>query len=182
MPTVPDYQNDLAGTLVNLGNLLSARGEYAAARWAYEDAVPHHAAALRANPRNPTYRLFFRHNRLGCAGALVQLGEHRAAAVAATQLLEAAVAPARDDYVAACYLARCASLVEKDKHLSAAQRQELTRFYADKAMAALRQAVRSGYTDGHHMTEDTSLDPLRGRADFKELLGELAMKARAAGK
>jgi tetratricopeptide (TPR) repeat protein len=181
LPTVPDYQNDLAGTFVNLGNLLVTRGEYAAARRAYEDAVPHHAAALRANPRNPTYRLFFRNNRLGCGDALVQLGEHRAAAAAATQLIEAAVAPARDDYNAARYLARCVSLAEKDKQLSDPRRKQLIESYSDQAMAALLQAVRNGYTDAARMRQDTNLGPLRGRADFKQLLGELSAKARAAG-
>jgi serine/threonine protein kinase len=181
-PTVPDYQNDLAGTLVNLGNLFCARGEYAAARSAHEEAFPHHQAALQSNPRNPTYRLFFRNNRWGLTEALVALSEHRAAAVAATQLLEAAVAPASDACNAACYLAYCASLAEKDKRLSDVQRKELTRSYADKAMAALRQAVRNGFNDVARMQKAAGLDALRGRPDFKQLLGELAAKAKAAGK
>jgi hypothetical protein len=49
--------------------------------------------------------------------------------------------------------------------------------YADQAMELLRQAVKAGYTDAAHMTEDTDLDSLRGRDHFKKLLQELVKKA-----
>jgi hypothetical protein len=104
---------------------------------------------------------------------LVELSEHRAAATAAAQLLEAAVDPANDPYNAACFLALCMPLAEHDKQISDAQRKELVRSYSDKAMAALRQAIRNGYKDAAHMKKDTDLDPLRGREDFKKLVAEL---------
>ena len=43
---------------------------------------------------------------------------------------------------------------------------------ADRAMALLRKAVGMGYRDAAFRTEST-LDPLRQREDFKELLAEL---------
>jgi eukaryotic-like serine/threonine-protein kinase len=171
--TVPDYQNSLAGALVNLGDLLSARKEHAAARGIYEEAFPHHQAALQANPRHPDYRQFFRNNHLELTRTLIELGEHNAAAVAASQLLKGAVDPALDAYDAACFLALCVSLAEKDKQLSDSKRKELAQSYGDKAMAALRQAIRNGYKDAAHMKKDTDLDALRGRDDFKKLLGDL---------
>jgi tetratricopeptide (TPR) repeat protein len=45
--------------------------------------------------------------------------------------------------------------------------------YADRAMELLRKAVKAGYKNASHMKKDTDLDPLRDRADFKTLLGEL---------
>jgi tetratricopeptide (TPR) repeat protein len=47
------------------------------------------------------------------------------------------------------------------------------REYADRAVALLRRAVQAGYRDAAHMSNDTDLDTLRGREDFKELLAEL---------
>ena len=102
---------------------------------------------FEANPRNPEYRQFFRNNRQGTAQVLVELGEHMLAAVAASQLLEAAVDPVDDAYKAACYFARCVPLAEKDKQLSDTKRKELGQSYGDKAMAALCQAIQNGYKD-----------------------------------
>jgi serine/threonine-protein kinase len=172
-PTVPDYQNSLAGTFVNLGLLLAQGKEYNAARRMYEQALPYHRAALEANPRHPYYRRFYRNNRGALAEALVALGEHRAAAAAASQVVAAAVEPADDAYKAAGLLARCVPLAEKDTHLSDPQRRELTQSYSDQAMAALRQAVRNGYRDTAHMEKDAALDPLHSLADFKQVLREL---------
>ena len=46
-------------------------------------------------------------------------------------------------------------------------------------MDLLRIAVKAGYNDGAHMANDTDLDPIRGREDFKKLVGELAKKSPA---
>ncbi|HEV3235768.1 MAG TPA: serine/threonine-protein kinase, partial [Gemmataceae bacterium] len=59
----PDYHNDLAGTLVNLGILKSDEKAWASARDYLDQALPHHRAALKINPRNPEYRQFLRDNR-----------------------------------------------------------------------------------------------------------------------
>ena len=139
----------------------------------YEEALPNHQAALKANPRHPAYRQFFRNNRQGLSQTLIDLGEHSAAAVAASQLLEAAVDPPNDAYKVACFLALCVPLAEKDKQLSDVKRKELAQSYGDKAMAALRQAIQNGFKDAAHMKKDTDLDALRGREDFKKLLGDL---------
>jgi hypothetical protein len=148
----------------------------------YEAALPHHLAALQANGRDPTYRLFFRNNCLGLAQTLLALGEHRAAAAAATRFLGAAVYPANDAYNAACFLALCVPLAQHDKHLPEPQRKELIQAYGDQAIAALRQAVHNGFNDVAHMKKDTDLDALRGRGDFKKLLGELGTNTKPTGR
>jgi hypothetical protein len=106
------------------------------------------------------------------------MGEHGAAVVAASELLEAAVEPANDAYNAACFLARCVPLAEKDKQLADAKRKELARAYADKALAALRQAIQGGYKDVAHMKKDPDLAAVRDREDFKKLLTELEAAAK----
>ena len=58
-------------------------------------------------------------------------------------------------------LAQCMPIVEKDDKLAAARRQAEIAFYADQAMAMLRDAVAKGYKDADHMQTDKDLDPLR---------------------
>jgi len=53
-------------------------------------------------------------------------------------------------------------------------------FYADQAMAMLRDAVAKGFKDAAHMKKDTDLDPLRQREDFQKLLAELEAKAKTS--
>ena len=48
---------------------------------------------------------------------------------------------------------------------------------ADLAMEWLRKAIAAGYKDINLIKQDTDLDALRGREDFKKLLAELDTKA-----
>jgi hypothetical protein len=64
-------------------------------------------------------------------------------------------------------------LAEQDAKLPEPRRKELVRSYADRAMAALRQALAKGYKDCAQLKKDKDLDALRGRDDFQRLLAEL---------
>jgi hypothetical protein len=81
--------------------------------------------------------------------------------------------PPVDDYNAACALAKCIPIVEKDEKANKVERGKQMQFYGDQAMAMLRDAVAKGYKDAAHMKKDTDLDPLRSRDDFKKLVAEL---------
>jgi hypothetical protein len=153
--------------------LLAGRRDYARARRLLEEALPHHRAALKAYPRHPLYRAFLRNNPQILAGVLVHLGAYTEAAAAADRLAAAGSTPAADLYNAACFLSLCAPLAQKDAMLSESRRKDLARQYGDRAIALLRQAVAKGYKDAAHMKQDTDLDPLRGREDFKKLMAEL---------
>jgi serine/threonine protein kinase/tetratricopeptide (TPR) repeat protein len=173
---VPDYQNELALTMGNWAMLLHRRKEFGAARRLLEEALPHHLAALRANPRHLYYRRPYRLNRQILAETLVDLGDHVAASATAGQLLQAAVDLATDPYNAACLLARCVPLVGQDSQQPETRRRELAKAYSDRAVAALRQAVQHGYKDLAHIQKDKDLEPLRSRADFQKLLAKLKEK------
>jgi hypothetical protein len=45
--------------------------------------------------------------------------------------------------------------------------------YAQRAVALLRQAVLAGYKNVAHLKQDSDLDPLRLRDDFKMVLAEI---------
>lgn len=84
--------------------------------------------------------------------------------------------PPVDTYNGARNLAQCIPIAEKLQQLDAAQRQAAERFYAEQAMAMLRDAVAKGWTNTAQMKKDTNLDGLRPREDFQQLLKKLEHK------
>jgi tetratricopeptide (TPR) repeat protein len=178
-PNQPDLRNEVANTGVHLANLHLQQGNWAAARRLLLEGRPHHLAALKANPRNPSYRQFYR-NHLNClirvhAGLLEQA---EAAGAAETCRNLGWDAPG-DAYDAACFLSLCIPIVAKHDNLDDKQRKEAAKFYSEAAMKLLCEAVGKGYKDAAHMKKDTDLNPLRQRADFQNLLAELETQNQA---
>jgi hypothetical protein len=112
--------------------------------------------------------------------ALIQanagLGDRAGAKRSAEKLRELDGDPSGNAYDAACGLALCIPVVQKDDQAAAEDRDEQVQFYGDEALRMLRDAVGKGYKDAAHMKTDTSLAPLRERDDFKKLLAELGAK------
>jgi serine/threonine protein kinase/tetratricopeptide (TPR) repeat protein len=79
-------------------------------------------------------------------------------------------------YDAACNRAICAAVIREDHKTPSADAARLAREQADLAMAWLHKAVAAGYKDAEHIKEDTDLDALRQREDFKTLLAELTKR------
>src|SRR5262249_53235698 len=122
-PAVPDYRNELAGTLVDLANLQRNRKDFAQARQLLEQALPHNQAALAANPDHTTYRQCYSNNLATLASILLDLGDYDAAEKTADRLVKVAIGPGNDLYNASSLLARCAPLAEKDDKLPEAKRK-----------------------------------------------------------
>jgi hypothetical protein len=179
---VPDYQNALAGSLVNLGILLHQRKDEQGALRFLQEALLHHQAALQANPRNSIYREFFWKNCLNRALILKSQGDHAAVAGVAEDWARIQHKSGSDAYKAACFLALCVPLAEKDPRLNETQRKETSQTYAERAMPLLRQAIVEGFKDVTHMKKDSDLDPLRDRDDFKKLVQDLEKLPQTPGK
>ncbi len=113
-----------------------------------------------------------------CAGQ----GDRPAALAAATKRRDLGWDPAVDAYDAACMMARCVPIVEKNAKLNAAKRQAEMQFYADQAMAMLREAVAKGYENVEHVKKEKALDALREREDFKKVVTELEVARQARSK
>jgi tetratricopeptide (TPR) repeat protein len=172
-PNQPDLRNQLAGNCVNLAIRHGQQGNWAAAKRLLLEGRPHHLAALKANPRHPTYRQFYR-NQLGLltvvhAGLLEQKGAVRTAETRRDLGWNALA----DAYDAAGFLSQCIRIVAKHDKLDAKQRKEAAQFYGDAAMRLLREAVSKGFKDVAHMKKHAVLDPLRQRPDFQKLVAEL---------
>jgi tetratricopeptide (TPR) repeat protein/tRNA A-37 threonylcarbamoyl transferase component Bud32 len=177
-PNQPELRNELAAACVNLALLHHQQGNWAAAKRLLLEGRPHHLTALKANPRHPSYRQFYR-THLGvltdvCAGLLEQ---DEAVRTAETRRDLGWNAPA-DAYDAACLLSHCIPIVAKHDKLDDRRRKEAAQCYGDAAMKLLRDAVSKGYKDVAHMEKDTDLDPLRQRDDFRMLIAELEGKGK----
>jgi hypothetical protein len=163
---------------VNLALFHQQQGNWAAVKRLLEEGRPHHLAALKANPRHPAYRQFYR-NHLGVliwAHAGLLEPEDAVRTAEARRDLDWN-APA-DAYDAACLLSPCVPIVAKHDKLDGKQRKEAAQFYGDAAMKLLREAVSKGYKNVAHLKKDTPLAPLRQRDDFQKLVAELEGKGK----
>ena len=177
-PNQADFRNDVAHTLNMLAGLCNQRRDFTAAKTHLEGALPHHLAALKANPRNPDYRQWFRLHLMVLVHANAGLQDRAAAVQAAEKLRDLAWDPPGNAYDAVCALAYCIPVVKKDDQLDAAKRQAAMQFYGDEAMKMLRDSAAKGYKFVEQMKTDKYLDPLREREDFKTLLAEVEAKSK----
>jgi tetratricopeptide (TPR) repeat protein len=172
-PTVPDYQHDLGDSLFGQGRVLQERGQLGPAREHYEEAIVRQQAAMRPNPRQPAYRRSLRSAYFDLGETLLLLKDHAGAAQAARHLREVYPPYSRNHFQASRFLARCVSLVQADGHLSADERQTLTKAYTDQALEALRDAVRKGFKDAAGLKQ-TEFNSIRARDEFKDLVAQMA--------
>jgi tetratricopeptide (TPR) repeat protein len=178
-PDQPDLRSQLASTYGNLATLQRQRGDWAAAKRLLLEGHPHVLAALKSNPRHPTYRQYYRDHLNVLTTLHAGLLEQEDAVRTAETYRDLGWNPPLDAYNAACSLSLCVPIVAKHGKLDATQRKEAAQFYGDAAMKLLRDAVGKGYQDLPHMKKDTDLDPLRQREDFQKLVAELEGMAKS---
>jgi tetratricopeptide (TPR) repeat protein len=179
---VPDYSSELATTLSNLGRLLLDRGKPGDARALLERAMEYQRIALKSNARHPAYRRFLSHNCQNLALTLLALREHEGAAGAAREMARIFPDQLADAYDAACLLARCVPLAEKDARLSEKDQNRLVQQYGDQALELLRTAIRNGFRNAAHLDQDADFNPLRARADFQEIVTKLKELGQRSGR
>jgi serine/threonine protein kinase/tetratricopeptide (TPR) repeat protein len=171
-PDQPDLQNELAGNYVNLALLKQKQGSWAEAKRLLLEGRPHHLAALKANPRQPLYRQFYRNHLNALTTVQAGLLEQQDAVRTAETCRDLGWNAPGNAYDAACSLSLCIPIVAKHDKLDDKQRKEAAQFYGDAAMKLLREAVSKGWKDAAHIKKDTDLDPLRQRKDFQKLVAE----------
>jgi serine/threonine protein kinase/predicted RNA polymerase sigma factor len=177
-PNQPDLRNQLAGTCVNLALLHLQQGNWAAAKRVLLEGQPHHLAALKANPGDPTYRQFYRNHLSVLTKVHARLLEQQDAVRTAEARQDLGWNAPADAYDAARFLSRCIPIVAKHDELDDKQRRKAAQFYGDAAMKLLREAVSKGWKNAAHMAKDSDLDPLRQREDFRKLMRELEGKGK----
>jgi eukaryotic-like serine/threonine-protein kinase len=200
-PAVPQYRVELGGGYCNFGNLVSNSGQPVESLEWFGKAIRTLTPVYEPDRSSVVARQFLRNSHWGRAVAYDRLRNFAEAikdwdkaielspmaeqprlraARATTRLQSGHVAEAEAEVAEltknACgdagqwYDFACFYAVASDK--SADEKQK----YADRAMDLLQKAVKAGFNDAAHMAKDTDLDPIRGRADFKKLIDELAKK------
>jgi tetratricopeptide (TPR) repeat protein len=199
-PGVPQYTVELGGSYCNFGILVRDRGEPAAALDWYAKAIATLQPVYRADPRFSTARQFLRNSHWGRAMALGRLGRSAEALADWERALELDDGSQRTvlrlgrAVALACAGQPAQALAAADElagagQLTARQLYNLAEVYAlaaaqlppaaadrsaARAVELLRQAFAKGWTNVAHMLKDADLDALRGRADYANLLWDLA--------
>jgi hypothetical protein len=164
----PDYQSGLGAILDNYAHaLLGDPGEEKRVREFLAQALPCHQAAVKANPGNPAYRQYFCNHFVVEAERLLAGRKLADAASVADGLpdvvTEAGLERSWPEHVtAARILTKCATAVETKGQP-----------FADRAVAALRTAIRLGYRNAVEMRKASYFSALQSREDFQKLVTDL---------
>jgi serine/threonine-protein kinase len=172
-PDVLDYAARLGLSYYNMGNVVRDNVKPPEALSWYEKAFETLHRVLEVESRHTLAVEFLADSRVGRALALAMMGDH---ARAMQDAEEARAHPPEAPIIVfnlACTYALCSTAVGKDAKLPPSARTRLQEEYNARAVEVLRQAVACGYKDVAAMKQDSDLEPLRRRADFKKLLQEL---------
>ena len=177
---LPAYRGDLGMTLGNLGWVYLQMDDAEKSRRYLQEGTEYLEKALQANPDHPDYQLSLRSQYRYLAESSLQLGDHAAAADAATQLAKIAGGSPGDEFQAACLLIRAGAAAEADAQLSADERRRQSARLLGQALALLRQLSQKGFADLNSI-EQASLSlsaTLKGNGELKQALADLLAKAR----
>src|SRR5262249_21239214 len=161
---LPDYWGDLGLTHGNLGWVLTEQDRWGEARAQFAQAISCLENALKPNPRHPDYLGALRNQYQNLAETLLRLRDPVAATQAAVALTHVLGADKQDVYVAACFVARSAVLLEEPV---------LAEAYRKQAIQLLNQAVQKGFRDVAKLKTDPNLQGLRESASFCELVARV---------
>jgi eukaryotic-like serine/threonine-protein kinase len=206
-PAVPEYRVDLGGNYCNFGSLVLNGGEPADSLAWYQKAINTLRPVHEQEPRAVSAKEFLRNSHWGCALAHHRLEQYAEAVKDWDRAIELSKKPEQPGLRAARAnslvragqvaeaVAEVAALTKTPSwnagqwydfacvySLASGKSADKKREYSDRAMELLRKAVKAGFKDAGHMKKDTDLGPLRGREDFKKLLGELEQKAETSAK
>jgi serine/threonine protein kinase len=168
------WQCQVADGYINLGELHAVAGKPEAALSAADQAIRILEKILRHQPQN--YSFQWRQARAYAlrSGAQKQKGDNSASLGSAQQATGIVEGLVKEEpaylYDLACHRALCSSLAGESKEKPSPEEN------ATAAVEALRQAVADGYDNIHKLKNDSRLEPLRSRDDFKKLVKELEAK------
>jgi tetratricopeptide (TPR) repeat protein len=181
-PQVVDYRYGHGQALHNLGDLLRERGHPREGLPLQQEAVRQFEVLYRSNVKSPYYRQGFSYAYWTLVSIHVDLKDHRSATRAVTDYLMIEPNGFEESFEAAGFLCRCIPICRGESKLPPSERETLVKTYADRAIDALRTAVRNGFRDVELLQKDDKYGPLRTRDEFRQLVHELETMAGPAEK
>jgi serine/threonine-protein kinase len=181
-----NLQLDLSWSYTQFGNLEIATGRVDEASRLYRQSLDLATKLMATNPANNQLAYILAASQ-GGMGRVHRKQGRPAEALQSLQEALASLAKIPSShlnvlYDRACWLALCSSVIGQGKPsptpIERAEREKCS----DQAMEALRQAVIAGQFSLHDLRNDTDLDALRSREDFKKLLREAEAKTKASAK
>jgi tetratricopeptide (TPR) repeat protein len=176
-----EVRANLAATLCNLGAMLQDAGDLRAALPLFVEAEDLAATACAAVPSRSDFQAFHYNAIWYRAQVHAGLGEHVAAAAAATRLGRLQPDDARTQRIVGGLLATAAAAVDVDAELSATDRAARRADYERAAMDHLREAARLGCGDIDYLRSSEVFDALRGLPGFAAVVATFAANAAAVG-
>jgi tetratricopeptide (TPR) repeat protein len=197
-PNVAAYQIELAGSFCNMGDLIRKKGHPGESLEWFAKAITTLAPVQRAEPRNVVAKRVLRTSYFGRALAYDALKRHAEALQDWDRAVE--LGPPREQpylrasrAIARLQAGLIAEAVTEVEELTKSSNWNALQWYnfscvcsvaagkiadkkpayAGRAMELLHQAVKAGWKDAAHMAQDSDLDSLRDRDDFKKLIAEL---------
>jgi tetratricopeptide (TPR) repeat protein len=203
-PTVPQYRVDMGGTYCIFGDLFRNSGEPGKSLEWYEKAIRTLTVVYNQDPQLVPAKQFLRQShwnraiayhhlrrfteaikdwdkaielspiaeqsrpRAARATTRLETGQVAEAVAEVVELTKNAFGDAMCWYNFACFYA-----------IASGKSTEKKQPYADRAIDLLHKAVKAGWSDAAYAAQDTFLDPIRGREDFKKLIEDLAKKSPA---
>ncbi len=172
----PDHVGSRFGhgqLLHNLADLLREGGHPRAGLPLQQEAVRQLGALYRSDMKDPSFRRAYSYACWTLASILVDLKDHRAAVRAVTDYLGIEPNGFEESFEAAGFLCRCIALCREDPELAAKEREALASAYTDRAIDAMRSAIRNGFRDADLLMRAVAYEPLRARDEFGQLVHQV---------
>jgi serine/threonine-protein kinase len=176
-PAITEFRSEVANIQCNMGRALDRQKRLAEAFTALNASVAIHQKLVEGNPNNPRYILNLGENLGNRGGTLARAGQPAEAAADLRRALELwAKLPHLDIEDQIDRSRALALLVGLARDAKPGVRAAEARTFADQSVAALAEAVKTGWAIPNELKEP-DFDALRDRADFQKLLAEVEAKA-----
>jgi tetratricopeptide (TPR) repeat protein len=178
-PNSPGFFGRLADAGSHLAVLAADRGDLGEARRLQEQAVTARRTALSLTPKNADFQKSASAAYAALIETLIRLRDHEAASKVVAEFVALFPVAGPQCSQAASFLAQCVPLAAADERLTKSRRELTAAAYSSRAIELLRESAKNGHRDLEALTNDRSFDPLRSRAEFRELLA-VARQTQAA--
>jgi tetratricopeptide (TPR) repeat protein len=177
-PTQTEFQDVLAQSQIDIGRALVRQNRFAEAFTALDKGLVIRQNLANADPTNALYSAKIADNHMTRGGARARAGQPAKAAADLRRALELwGKVPHLDPSMLVARSHAQALLAGLGRDAKSGVTKDEARTFADQAVAALADAVKTGWAQPSELKEP-DFDALRGQDDFRKLVAEVEAKSR----